>query len=225
MSTPAKFLFDTQLDAPAAPPPIAFDDVEQLKLDHASELERVKARSFQEGMEAGRLESNETLEHELHKKLDQLIQNKEAFQSEIEAELREARSASLLLAMTIANKLAGSLLVRHPLEHVEMFFHQSLSLLPDKTDLRLHVAPTLASALQPRLEAVMERNGQQSALVTVADETIEGVNCRLTWTEGGIEQNTDKLYADIERLIETCLYTISEVPQSETTDKIESTIQ
>ena len=76
MSTPAKFMFDTLLDAPAAPPPIAFDEVEQLKLDHAQELERVKAQSFEEGLKAGRIESDQTLEHELHKMLDQLIQNK-----------------------------------------------------------------------------------------------------------------------------------------------------
>ena len=225
MSTPAKFMFDTLLDAPAAPPPIAFDEVEQLKQDHTKELERVKAQSFEEGLKAGRLESDQTLEHELHKMLDQLIQNKQTLTSEIDAKLNEARSASLLLAMTIANKLAGSLLVRHPLEHVEMFFRQSLSLLPDKTELRLHVAPHLAQALQPRLEAVMERNGQQSALVTVEDATIEGVNCRLTWTEGGIEQNTDKLYADIERLIEACLYSSANTTKSEPADKPESTIQ
>ncbi len=218
-------MFDTLLDAPAAPPPIAFDEVEQLKLDHAQELERVKTQSFEEGQKAGRLESDQTLEHELYKKLDQLIQNKQTLQSEIEADLNEARSASLLLAMTIANKLAGSLLVRHPLEHVEMFFRQSLSMLPDKTELRLHVAPHLAQALQPRLEAVMERNGQQSALLTVEDDTIEGVNCRLTWTEGGIEQNIDKLYADIERLIETCLYSNGDTANNETANKPESTIQ
>ena len=225
MSTPAKFMFDTLLDAPTAPPPIAFDEVEQLRLEHAQELERVKTQSFEEGLKAGRLESDQTLEHELHKMLDQLIQNKETLASEIDAELQEARSASLLLAMTIANKLAGNLLVRHPLEHVEMFFRQSLSLLPDKTELRLHVAPHLVQSLQPRLEAVMERNGQQSALVTVEDEAIEGVNCRLTWTEGGIEQNTDKLYADIERLIETCLYSNADTPKSDAADKPESTIQ
>ncbi len=218
-------MFDTLLDAPEAPPPIAFDEVEQLKLNHAQELERVKAQSFEEGHKAGRLESDQTLEHELFKKLDQLIQNKQTLQSEIDADLNEARSASLLLAMTIANKLAGSLLVRHPLEHVEMFFQKSLSMLPDKTELRLHVAPHLAQALQPRLEAVMERNGQKSALVTVEDETIEGVNCRLTWTQGGVEQNTDKLYADIERLIETCLYSNADTANNETADKPESTIQ
>ncbi len=225
MSTPAKFMFDTLLDAPEAPPPISFDEVEQLKLDHASQLQRANAQSFEEGRKAGRIESDQTLDHELHKKINQLIQNKESFQSEIEAELREARSASLLLAMTIANKLAGSLLDRHPQEHVEAFFQKSLSMLPDKTDLRLHVAPSLASALKPRLEAVMERNGQQSSLVMVEDQDIEGVNCRLTWTQGGIEQNTDKLFADIERLIETCLYSNAETPQTEPADQLESTIK
>ena len=56
--------------------------------------------------------------------------------------------------------------------------------------------------------------------MTVEDETIEGVNCRLTWTEGGIEQNTDKLYADIERLIETCLYSNDETATNvKTADK------
>ena len=192
MSAPAKFLFDDLLDAPTAPPPIAFDEVEQLKQDHADELERVKVESYDQGLAEGRLESNETLEHELHKKLDQLIQDKEALRDEIDAELREARSSSLLLAMTIANKLAGSLLVRYPLEHVEMFFHKSLSLLPDNTDLRLHVSPHLASALQPRLEAVMERNGQHNALMTVEDPTIEGVNCRLVWPMAALNKTLIK---------------------------------
>lgn len=225
MSAPEKFLFDTVLDAPTPPPPIAHEDVEQLKLDHADELERVKKLSFEQGLTEGRRESNETLERQLFQKIDQMIQSKEAMQNEINRELREARSSSLLLAMTIANKLAGTLLARHPLEHIEMFFNKSLSLLPQESDLRLHVAPNLAAALQPRLVSVMERNGQHNALVMVEDETIEGVNCRLVWNDGGIEQNTDEIYAHIEKLIETCLYSQAETKQIEPTDIIESAVK
>ena len=214
MNAPAKYLFDTQLDAPLGPPPINHDDVEALKAAHAAELERVRADALQTGREEGRLEAQESLERELFRKLDQLVSDKEAYQKDIDLKLHKAHSSALLLAMTIARKLAGSLLARYPIEHIEQFFRECLSLLPDKTSLRLHVAPQLSGALQPRLEAMLERNGQENALQTVEDETIEGVACRLVWADGGIEQNTETIYAQIETLIETCLYSQTDRPDN-----------
>lgn len=210
MSAPAKFLFDIQLDAPTAPPPIAHNDVEELKVNHAAELARVREEALQLGREEGQREAEKTLEHELFKKLNQLIDDKEAHQLDVEAKLHAIRTSSLLLAMTIAKKLAGSLLAKYPAEHIEQFFRDSMSLLPDQTTLRLHVAPGLANTLQPRLEALLERNGQQNALQAIEDDSIEGVSCRLIWTDGGIEQNTNQIFAVIEKMIETCLYSQNE---------------
>jgi flagellar biosynthesis/type III secretory pathway protein FliH len=165
---------------------------------------------LQRGREEGRLEASQTLEHELFKKLNHLVENKQTFQQEVDAQLHTAHTSAQLLAMTIAKKLAGSLLARYPAEHIEMFFRQCLTLLPHKTNLRLLVAPQLANTLQPRLEALLERNGQQNELQVVEDETIEGVNCKLIWADGGIEQNTDDIFAQIEKMIETCLYAQSQ---------------
>lgn len=214
MSAPAKFLFDTLLDAPAAPPPIAHDDVELLKEQHAAELARVQEKALQQGREEGRLKAEETIERELFKKLDQLVGHKEEFQQQIDAKLRAIHSSSVRLSLTIAQKLASSLLKRYPAQHIEQFFQNSMSLLPDETSLRLHVAPGLAGTLQPRLEALLERNGQENALQMIEDDAIEGVQCRLVWKDGGIEQNTDGIFTQIDKMIETCLY--SETPNSET---------
>ena len=179
MSAPAKFLFDTRLDAPAAPTPIAFDEVEMLKAAHAAELDQVRQDALQQGRDEGRDEAQKTLEHELYKKLDELVENKQVFQSEVDARLYAARRSSVLLAMTIAKKLAGSLLERYPAAHIEQFFRDSLALLPDDAALRLQIAPKLAGTLQPRLLALLERNGQENALQTIEDDSIEGVQCRL----------------------------------------------
>ncbi len=214
---PEKFLFDMQLDAPAAPPPVAFAEVEEMKQAHARELARVREEALLEGIEKGRLEAEETIERELYRQLDKLVAHKEAYQAEIDAKLHAARHSSLLLAMTIAKKLAGSLLQRYPADHIEQFFRTSLALLPDKTSLRLLVAPGLAATLHPRLQALLERNGQENALQIIEDDTIEGVSCRLIWTDGGIEQDTDALFARIESLIETCLY--AETQQVKTEQK------
>ena len=212
MSAPAKFLFDTRLDAPTAPPPVAFGEVELLKAAHAAELDRVREEALRQGFEEGRSEAQKELEHELYKKLDTLVEDTQAYQTEIDARLHAARRSSVLLAMTIAKKLAGSLLARYPFEHIEHFFRDSLALLPDKTNLRLHVAPHLAATLQPRLQSLLERNGQENALQIMDDDSIDGVQCRLIWNDGGIEQNPDSIFAEIEKMIETCLY--SEDPQS-----------
>lgn len=220
MSAPAKYLFDTLLDAPVAPPPIAFDDVEEMKALHAAELTRIREEALEQGRKEGRLEAQDSLERELFRHLDQLVKNKEDYQDDIDAKLHAARRSSVLLAMTIAKKLAGALLAKYPFEHIEQFFSDTLSLLPDKTALRLHVAPELASTLQPRLLALLERNGQENTLLTVEDETIEGVNCRLTWIDGGIEQNTDDIYSRIENMIETCLFSQAEPSETKSATDI-----
>lgn len=206
MNSPAKFLFDTPLDAPSAPPPIPFDEVERLKASHAAELARVREQCLQEGRQQGREEAERSLEHELYRKLDRLVSDRLAWQGEIEAQLADTRRSSLLLAMTIARKLSGSLLDRYPDRHIENFFRDSLALLPEKSSLRLHVAPGLSGALQPRLQALLERNGQENALQIIEDETVDGVACRLSWLDGGVEQNPEMIYASIEKMIEASLY-------------------
>ncbi len=206
MNAPEKFMFDTAFDAPAAPPPVAHDEVELLKQMHASELERVRNEALQQGLEEGRREAQEGVERQLFVTLDQLISDTERYKENINAELSAARAASTLLAMTIARKLASSLLARYPVDHIETFFRESLALLPDKTTLRLHVAPPLTKALETRLAAVLERNGQENILQIIADEAVEGANFRLIWADGGIEHNTDQMFATIEKMIETSLY-------------------
>lgn len=222
MSAPAKFLFDTQLDAPIAPPPIAYDEVEELKEKHAAELEQVQEKALAQGREEGRLEAEEKIERELSEKLDQLLENKEAHLQEIREKLSTIRGSSVRLAVTIAQKLAGSLLGRYPTQHIEQFFRDSLSLLPDETSLRLHVAPGLAGTLQPRLEALLKRNGQENPLQTIEDDTIEGVQCRLIWKDGGIEKDTDSIFAAIHKMIETCLYSDALLSETDPSKKPQS---
>ena len=206
MNAPVKFLFDNNLEAPQAPPAIAHDVVEALKTAHAAELIKAREDALQLGREQGQAEAKKSIEHDLYRHLDVMVQNKELYAREIDAKLEATRSSSVLLAMSIARKLAGSLLARYPVEHIEQFFNESLSLFSNDAILRLHVAPGLAKTLQPRLEAMLERNGQKNALQTVTDEEIDGVTCKLQWAQGGIEQNTEELFAQIEKLIETCLY-------------------
>ncbi|MCF6198727.1 MAG: hypothetical protein L3J67_04915 [Hyphomicrobiaceae bacterium] len=206
MNAPVKFMFDTPFDAPQAPPPVAHGEVELLKQNHKIELERLQSEALQQGLEEGRREAQESLERQLLAALEQLVRDKQQTKEDINAKLQDARASSIRFAMTIAKKLASSLLARYPQEHIETFFRDALALLPEKTALRLHVAPHLATAMEPRLAAVMERNGQKNALQIIADETIEGVNLRLLWADGGIEHDTDQIFATIEQMIETSLY-------------------
>ena len=219
-TAPAKFLFDTNLEAPAAPPPVAFNEVEQLKALHAQELTRVKQEALEMGRQEGRLETEQSIERELYNSIDQLIQNAQILQADIDEKVQSTRTSSLLLAQSVARKLAGPLLAQYPSEQIESFFNQSLSFLPDKTALRLHVPPQLAGALQPRLEAALERNGHENLLTIVEDDSNEGINCQLVWADGGIEQSTDKIYAQIENMIASFLNTdipsIQSVPVAQT---------
>ncbi len=225
MSTPAKFLFDTNLEAPAAPPPVAFSEVELLKSEHAAEIARVRAQTLELGKQQGRLEAEQAIERQLQEKIDQFIGDKEAYQAQINEQVQSARSSALLLAMTVAQKLAGSLLKKYPTQKIEEFFIQSLSLLPDQAALRFHLAPQLADALQPRLVQILEQNGHENELTLVEDDTLEGINCRLVWTQGGIEQNTDKTQALVEQMIETFVHSKTPSPQTNDAGQIESASQ
>ncbi len=206
MNAPVKYLFDNDFDMSEAPPPVSHQEVEALKQRHRTELQHAREQALREGEEKARLAAEESLERDLYRKLDELVQNGQALQDQSDQKIRAMRHSSQLLAMTIARKLAGSLLNRYPAEHIEAFFRDSLALLPDKTALRLHVAPRLAAPLQPRLASLLERNGQENALQIIEDPQLDGVNCRLVWADGGVEQNIDEIFARIEKMLETSLY-------------------
>ena len=202
-TAPEKFLFDTAFDAPRTPPPIPQAEVEKMRQSHLEELEQVRQQALQQGLEQGRQEAQESLDRQLAEALEQLIQEKELTHKEMEARLYEARSSCVQLAMTIAQKLAGTVLARTPQDHIEQFFRDSLALLPDRATLRLHLAPALVEPLQSRLENVLKRNGQENSLVIVPDETIRGASLKLLWADGGIEHDPDRLFATIKQMVET----------------------
>jgi flagellar biosynthesis/type III secretory pathway protein FliH len=205
MTEPAKFLFDTHLDGPAAPPPVAFDKVEEMRQQHEMELQRVREQALEQGREEGKAEAETRIEAELTRQLERLMDEKEHIERQI-SEMHNAINADAMrVAIEAADKLANGLIARHPAAHVEHFFKICLAMLPMQADLRLHVTPQLAAVLQPRLDSLIKRSGLKTDLIVVADEDIVGADCRLLWNEGGIDQQQTVLTEKIKQVVEAYL--------------------
>lgn len=202
---PAKFLFDTPLDGPTAPPPLPHDKVEAMKAAHAAELERVRREAHQQGVDAGRKEALAGVENTLARQLETLAGHRIALEQRIEERQRLQQEEALRLALTAAERLTSGFVSREPQAQIEHFFKNCLSLLPTKIQLQLHVAPQLADIIGPRLETLIARSGRHNTLEIFADGDIAGADCRILWSEGGIEQSRDRILAEIERLLEAYL--------------------
>jgi flagellar assembly protein FliH len=197
---PAKFLFDTRLDAPEAPPPVPLAEVEALKAQHEAALQAARREAEASGREAGKREALAGIENDLATKLDQLQRRHAELQRRIDERLQAIEVASLRLALTAAERLAAGLITREPVDAVENFVKGCLSLLPTEGRLMLHVAPGLAGELAPRINALVARSGRLNLPEVIADSEVDGADCRIVWPDGGIERDRGRILAEIERV-------------------------
>jgi flagellar assembly protein FliH len=193
--TPRKFTFDEHFDGGHAPRASATPKAK--KFYTPEEVEAATAEAFERGR--GSLEAITAQAQSLA--LGQIAQAAITALRTLDEMAAEARAQALQTGLVAARRIAGAALDRYPLDTVEETIAQCLAQAATEPRIVIKVSDRVADALKARIAALADDIGFTGRLV-VSVEARQGVaDCRLEWTDGGVERDA----ALIESRIQTAL--------------------
>ena len=208
MKPAAQFLFDTEFasppcapdeaggapeeEVPGAPPAPTFSE---------EELEQTRQQAFTEGMASGHKKAQDSIE-QLTAMAVGVIGERLAELTRIDQEARQTGVRDVTtLARAIATRVAGDLIDEAPLAVIEKVASESLNRLFGETDVIIRVCETLAEPLRQRLDTPDARGGFTGQLNVLGDPSLTGPNCRIEWSNGMAERDSDAVWRDIRETI------------------------
>jgi flagellar assembly protein FliH len=189
---PRKFTFDQRFDeataraAPAQPRAKKFYTPEEVE------------EAFQRGR--GSLEATAAQAQAMA--LGRIAEAAMAAISALDAMAAEARAEALIAAMAAARRIAGVALDRYPLDIVEDTVRQCLAQAAHEPRVVIRVNGNLAEALKERITGIADEIGFSGRVVVTSDPHIAVADCRLEWTDGGVERDAASISARIESALD-----------------------
>ncbi len=208
MKPAAQFLFETDFgpsqrepdedagapeeDVPEAPPAPTFSE---------EELEQARKQAFTDGMASGHKQAQDSIEQQTALAAG-VIGERLAELTRIDQEARQTGVRDVTtLARAIATKVAGDLIDEAPLAVIEKVASESLNRLFGETEVIIRVCETLAEPLRKRLEAANVRGGFTGQLSVLGEPSLTGADCRIEWSNGMAERDSDAVWRDIRETI------------------------
>ncbi len=189
---PRKFTFDQRFDAPSSRPQASQPRAK--KFYTPEELEE----AYQRGR--GSLEATAAQAQALA--LGRIAEAAMAAISSLDSMAAEARAEALGVALSAARRIAGQALERYPLDVLEHTIRECLAQTAHEPRIVINVQPDLAETLRTRLAVIADEIGFSGRVVVAADARIGAADCRLEWSDGGVERDASSIAARIEAAIE-----------------------
>jgi len=203
-----QFLFDTEFtappgapvedagapeeDVPEAPPAPTFSE---------EELEQARKQAFADGMASGHKQAQDSIEQQTALAAG-VIGERLAELTRIDQEARQTGVRDVTtLARAIATKVAGDLIDEAPLAVIEKVASESLNRLFGETEVIIRVCETLAEPLRKRLDTANVRGGFTGQLSVLGEPSLTGADCRIEWSNGMAERDSDAVWRDIRETI------------------------
>lgn len=191
---PRKFTFDQRFDAGPAK---ARASTQAKKFYTPEEVEAVRAKAYSEGK--GSLEAVAAQTQGMA--LSQIAQAAMTALSTMESLAAEARAEAIQIGMTAARRIAESALSRYPLDVIEETISQCLAQAAHEARVVIKVSPDIADALKARIAELADGIGFAGRIVITSDSRLAHADCRLEWTDGGVERDASVIAERIEAVI------------------------
>jgi flagellar assembly protein FliH len=208
MKPAVQFLFDTEFapsprasNEDAGAPEEDVSDEPPAPTFSEEELEQARKQAFTEGMASGHKQAQDSIEQQTAMAVG-VIGERLAELTRIDQEARQTGVRDVTtLARAIATKVAGDLIDEAPLAVIEKVASESLSRLFGETDVIIRVCETLAESLRHRLDTADARGGFTGQLSVVGEPSLSGADCRIEWSNGMAERDSDAVWRDIRETI------------------------
>ncbi|BCW88481.1 hypothetical protein sos41_16210 [Alphaproteobacteria bacterium SO-S41] len=194
---PRKFTFDQHFDAgPAQARAAAAPKVK--KFYTPEELEAEKTAAYERGR--GSLEAITAQSQTLA--LGQIAEAAMTALNTLDEMAAEARAQALRTGLVAAQRIAGAALDRYPLDTIEDTIAQCLAQAAHEPRIVIKVDSRVADALKARIAALADDIGFAGRLIVTVEPRHGVADCRLEWTDGGVERDAAAIAARIETALE-----------------------
>lgn len=123
-----------------------------------------------------------------------------------------------VLAQAIAKHLAPALVSAKPLAEFEALVEQCFAEMHDEPRVVVKVSPALVEGMNEKVAELAERLNPANEVIVAGDPSLSEFDCRVEWTDGGIERN----YARLESLISEAVQRYVSEPSGDTLAPIAS---
>lgn len=197
---PRKFTFDQRFDSgPASARPTA---PKTKKFYTPEEVEAVRAQAYAEGK--GSLEAVTAQAQSIA--LGRIAEAAMAALGAMDSLAAEARADALQVGLMAARRIAESALARYPLDAIEETVAHCLAQAAHEPRVVIKVSADVAEALKARIGQLAEGLGFAGRIVVTPEPRLNHADCRLEWTDGGVERDAgvigDRIEAVLARFIE-----------------------
>jgi flagellar assembly protein FliH len=200
MAAVQKFMFDTEFFdevveetvEPEAPPEPSYS---QSELDAACAASRAdgRAQALQEAATAdGRLAADA---------LDVIGKQLATLREMQDAALDEAKRGAVAIAAAIAGKIAPELLHAGAVDSIAALVAERLPELMDEPRIVVRLDTALLDLVKARLDATAKRVGFNGQFILLAEDGLNGPDCRIEWADGGTERIVPRVAAEIEKIV------------------------
>lgn len=192
---PRKFTFDQRFDAPGERAGKAQPRAKQFYTPEEVE------EAYQRGR--GSLEATAAQAQALA--LGRIAEAAMTAISQLDAMAAEARAEALSVALAAARRIADAALDRYPLDVVEHTVRQCLAQAAHEARIVIRVNADIAEMLKARIAEIADEIGFAGRIVVAADPRVAAADCRLEWTDGGVERDAAAIAQRIDGALERFL--------------------
>lgn len=189
---PRKFTFDQRFDAPSNGRSAAAPRAKRFYTPE--EVEAAKAEAYERG--------TRSIDALAARALGQISEAMVTALRTLEQMAAEARAEALSAGLHAARRIADAALRRFPLDEIEQTIAHCLAQAPHEPRIVVRVAPDVADALKARITSLADDIGFAGRIVVTPDTRIHVADCRLEWTDGGVERDSSAIAARIDAVLE-----------------------
>lgn len=207
MESSHKFLFENCFDPSQpmeaeieeeeiVPPPPTFSE---------DELALARAQGFAEGRNEGIAEMQASIDTRISTLMETMIEQLVALDS-VQAKSLQASERRLLgIASTIAKKVVPTVVADAAETAVTELIGDCLPKLMDEPRVVIRIHATLMDQLRGTIDTLAAKSGFAGDIILLPEDDFSETDCRIEWADGGAEQSSAALWADIDKTLDTFL--------------------
>lgn len=189
----AKFLFDEDF-ATGEKPTITVVEAERRRADAESQAHR---KGFAAGLAQAQGEANQRIANALGVIADGLERLNRALTG-IETRLEHE---AVEVAVAVASKLAPELIAREPFAEISALATDCFRQLVTTPHIVVRISADIYDSSKEKLEQIARARGFEGRLVVHSDDTLAAGDCRIEWSEGGVNRDQAAVLAAINEAV------------------------
>jgi flagellar assembly protein FliH len=194
MAATAKFLFETDFARGETPT--------MTVVEHERRSADAEAVAYRNGFGAGQAQARTEIEQQIANTLGTVGETLERLSRGLYGVEARLEIEAVEVAVAVARKLAPELVARQPLAEISALATECFQHLASTPHISVRVNDSIFDAAKAKLDDIAQARGFAGRLVVTADAAVAPGDCRIEWTEGGVNRDRAATEAAIAEAVD-----------------------